>query len=131
MKIMIPNRRKQPVFHQYQNQCFPQTACLEFDPAQTGEIKLIADYSGEIDNAVPMDVWNNKILRFKIPSEVTLKALKELRSDKRLSNMLEQLREEYKVVWDGNNYVGRFDTDLYHGICQYVWETTNASLWGN
>jgi len=128
MKIMIPNRRKQPVFHQYQNQCFPQTAYLEFDPSQTGEIKLVADYSGCIGNAVPMDVWHNKILRFRIPSQVTLKALKDLRSDERLSNMLEQLREGYDLMWDGNNYVGRFDTELYHGLCQYVEEQLHALM---
>jgi hypothetical protein len=122
MKIMIPNRRKQPVFHQYQNQCFPQHAYLEFDPMLEGEVKLVADYSGEIGNSVPMDVWHSRILRFRVPPQVTLKALKDLRSDERLSNMLEQLREEYKVVWNGNNYVGRFDTDLYHSICQYAEE---------
>ena len=128
MKIMIPNRRKQPVFRQYQNQCFPQHAHLRFNPSQTGEIKLVADYSGCIGNSVPMDVWHSRTLWFKIPSQVTLKALKELRSDERLSNMLEQLREEYEVVWDGNNYVGRFDTELYHGICQYVEEQLHALM---
>jgi hypothetical protein len=122
MKIMIPNRRKQPVFHQYQNQCFPQHAYLEFDPMLEGELTLTADYSGETGNGVPEAVWHNRVLRVGIPAQVTLKALKDLRSDERLSNMLEQLREEYEVVWDGNNYVGRFDTDLYHGICQYVEE---------
>jgi len=126
MKIMIPNRRKQPVFHQFQNQCFPQVAYLEFDPLQTGEIKLIADYSGEVGNAVPMDVWHNKILRFMIPAYVTLKALKELRSDERLPHMLEQLREGYDLMWDGNNYVGRLDTELYHSVCHYIEERLYA-----
>ena len=128
MKIQIPNRRKRPVFHQYSGQCFPQNAYLEFDPSQAGELVLTADYSGEIGNAVPMDVWHSRILRFKIPSQVTLKALKELRSDERLARMLEQLKGGYEVIWNGNNYVGQFDSDTYHGICQYVEEQLYALM---
>jgi hypothetical protein len=75
-----------------------------------------------------MDVWHSRILRFKIPSQVTLKALKELRSDERLARMLEQLRGGYEVIWNGNNYVGQFDSDMYHGICQYVEEQLYALM---
>ena len=125
MKIQIPNRKQKPVFFQYQGQCAPQYAYLEFDPMTpaTEEIVLTADYSGEIGNGVPHDVWHNLILRIGIPSDVTLKALNALKKDARLIGMLEQLREGYDQVWDGNNYVGKFDTDLYYTVCQYVTET--------
>lgn len=122
MKIKISNRRKKPVFHQYQGQCFPQTAYLEFDPMLTGEIVLTADYSGEIGNSVPMDVWHNLILRIGIPADVTLKALRDLKKDERMISMLEELREGYDQVWDGNNYAGKFDNDLYYTVCQYTEE---------
>jgi hypothetical protein len=122
MKIVIFNRKKTPVFFQYKGQCFPQPAYLELDPMLPGEIVLTADCSGELGNGVPMDVWHNLILRFGIPSQVTRKALNALKKDEKLIVMLEQLRDDYDQVWDGNNYVGKFDTDLYYCVCQYVEE---------
>ena len=124
MKIHTHNRRRQPVFHQYKGQCFPQPAYLEFDPMTKAgeEIVLAADYSGAIGNGVPHDVWHNLILRIGIPSQVTLKALSALKKDEGMISMLEQLREGYDQVWNGSNYVGKFDTDLYHTVCQYTEE---------
>ena len=124
MKIHTHNRKRQPVFCQYDSQCFPQPAYLEFDPMTKAgeEIVLTADYSGAIGNGVPMDVWHNLILRFGVPSQVTLKALRALKKDERMISMLEELREGYDQVWDGNNYVGKFDTDLYYTVCQYTEE---------
>ena len=122
MKIQTTNRKRQPVFYQYQGQCFPQPAYLELDPMLAGEIVLTADYSGEIGNGVPMSVWHNLILRIGIPSQVTLKALNTLKKDKDFNSMLEQLREDYDQVWNGSNYVGKFDTDLYHCVCHYTQE---------
>ena len=125
MKIQIPNRKQKPVFHQYQGQYAPQYAFLEFDPMTpaTEEIVLIADYSGEIGNGVPHDVWHNLILRIGIPSDVTLKALNTLRKDEKLIAMLEELREGYDQVWNGSDYSGKFDVDLYYTVCQYTQET--------
>jgi len=122
MKIQIPNRKRKPVLYQYQGQCFPQPAYLELDPMLAGEIVLTADYSGEIGNGVPMSVWHNLILRFGIPSQVTLKALNTLKKDKDFNSMLEQLRDDYDQVWNGSNYVGKFDTDLYYCVCHYTQE---------
>ena len=122
MKIQIPNRKRKPVLYQYQGQCFPQPAYLELDPMLAGEIVLTADYSGEIGNGVPMSVWHNLILRFGIPSQVTLKALNTLKKDKDFNSMLEQLRDDYDQVWNGNNYVGKFDVDLYACVCHYTQE---------
>jgi len=124
MKIQIPHNRRQPVFCQYAGQCFPQKAYLEFDPMTSApeEIVLLADYSGAIGNGVPSNVWHNLILRISIPCEVTRKALSALKKDERLIGMLEELREGYDQVWDGNNYVGKFDTDLYYTICFYTVE---------
>jgi len=124
MKIQIPNRKRQPVFCQYDSQSFPQKAYLEFDPMTSAkeEIVLTAGYAGAIGNAVPMDVWHNLILRFGIPSQVTLKALNALKKDEDFIRMLEQLREDYDQVWDGNNYVGKFDVDLYYNVCHYTQE---------
>ena len=125
MKIQTTNKKRKPVFCQYDGQCFPQYAYLEFDPMTSAkeELVLLADYSGAIGGGVPSNVWHNLILRIGIPSEVTRKALSALKKDTRLIGMLEELREGYDQVWDGNNYVGKFDTDLYYTVCQYVEET--------
>lgn len=123
MKVIVPNTRKHPVLRQYQNQCAPQTAFLEFDPASDGELILTADYSGEIGNAVPASVWHSRILRFHISPYTTGTALRELRKDQRLLGMLDTLRKGYEEVWNGNNYVGRFDSELYLKICHYIHTT--------
>ena len=124
MKIQTTNKKRKPVFCQYDGQCYPQYAYLEFDPMTPAkeEIVLLADYSGAIGNGVPSNVWHNLILRIGIPSEVTRKALSALKKDARLIGMLEELREGYDQVWDGNNYVGKFDTELYYTVCQYTEE---------
>ena len=124
MKIQTTNKKRKPVFCQYDGQCFPQPAYLEFDPMTSAkeEIVLLADYSGAIGNGVPSNVWHNLILRIGIPCEVTRKALNAIKKDEKLIGMLEELREGYDQVWDGNNYVGKFDTDLYYTICFYVEE---------
>jgi len=124
MKIQTTNKKRKPVFCQYDGQCYPQKAYLEFDPMTSAkeELVLLADYSGAIGGGVPSNVWHNLILRIGIPSEVTRKALSALKKDTRLIGMLEELREGYDQVWDGNNYVGKFDTELYYTVCQYTEE---------
>jgi hypothetical protein len=95
-----------------------------------GELTLTADYSGEMGNGVPEAVWHNRVLRVGIPSQVTLKALKELRSDERLARMLEQLRNSYDQMWRNGNWVGQFDTDLYYCVCEYTQERLYALMEG-
>lgn len=132
IKIVIPNRKKKPVFYQYQNQCFPQRAYLEIDPSKcTTNIKCYADYTGEIGNAVPVAVWHDLVFRIPVAPEVWRKGLKDLEQDERFITLVGQLVDSWEEVWNGNNYVGKHDRDTYNMLCQHVWETTNASLWGN
>ena len=132
VKIVIPNRKKKPVFYQYQNQCYPQGAYLEIDPSKcTTNIKCRADYTGEIGNAVPAAVWHDLVFRVPVAPEVSRTALKELETDERFITLVDQLVDSWEEIWNGNNYVGKHDRDVYDMLCQHVWETTNASLWGN
>jgi hypothetical protein len=125
VKIVIQNRRKKPVFYQYQGQCFPQRAYLEIDPTKcTKGLICHADYSGEIGNGVPMDVWHNRIFRIPVSPEVSRKGLKALETDAKFVALVDQLVDSWEEVWNGNNYVGRFDSDAYHSLCWHVWETT-------
>ena len=132
IKIVIPNRKKKPVFFQYQYQNFPQGAYLEIDPSKcTTNIKCHADYTGEIGNAVPAAVWHDRVFRVPVAPEVSRTALKALETDERFITLVDQLVESWEEIWNGNNYVGKHDRDVYDMLCQHVWETTNASLWGN
>lgn len=132
IKIVIPNRKKKPVFVQYQNQCAPQRAYLEIDPSKcTKGLICHADYSGEIGNGVPVDVWHDRIFRVLVAPEVSREGLKALETDERFVTLVGQLMDSWEEIWNGNNYVGKHDRDVYDMLCYHVWETTNASLWGN
>lgn len=132
VKIVLPNRRKKPVFFQYQNQCFPQRAYLEIDPAKCAtNIKCHADYTGDIGNAVPVAVWHDRIFQIPVAPEMSRTALKALETDDQFISLVGQLVDSWDEIWNGNNYVGKYDRDVYDMLCCHVWETTNASLWGN
>lgn len=132
IKIVLPNRKKKPVFAQYQNQCYPQPAYLEIDPSKcTNGLICHADYSGEIGNGVPVDVWHNRVFRVPVAPEVSREGLKTLETDERFIALVDQLVDSWEEIWNGNNYVGKHDCDVHDMLCWHVWETTNASLWGN
>lgn len=119
------------MFFQYQNQCTPQRAYLEIDPSKcTTNIKCHADYTGEIGNGMPAAVWHDLVFRIPVAPEVSREGLKALEHDERFITLVDQLVDSWEEIWNGNNYVGKFDRDVYDMLCQHVWETTNASLWG-
>ena len=120
MRIIISNKKERPVLCQYDGQIQPQPAYLELQPMLDGEIYLRADYSGEIGNAVPMDVWYNRVLRFGVPPEVTRAALRELEKDTWLGEALTKLRDDYDQLWKDGRWVGSFDEDLYYNICKHI-----------
>lgn len=107
--ITIEGSTHAPVFCQYAGQCNPQPAYLSFDPSAEGDIALHADYSGEIGNAVPVDVWHRRILRFRISPLSSRESLLALADDAKLEALLEAVRAAYSCNWDGNNYVGTYD----------------------
>jgi len=132
VKIVLPNRKEKPVLFKYRGQHQPQRAYLEIDPSQcTKYIKCRADYSGEIGNAVPVAVWHDLVFRIPVAPEVWRKGLKDLEQDERFISLTTRLVDSWEEIWNGNNYVGKHDRDTYDMLCHYVWETTNASLWGN
>lgn len=63
-----------PVYAQYPQQFNPQPAFISLD-TRDGEID--ADYSGEIGNAVPVNVWDGTVLRFPIPAMTTTSEIEE------------------------------------------------------
>ena len=110
-----------PVFFQYPQQTSPQPAFLEFDPSSP-ELFLKADYSGEIGPALPADVALGKLVRFYIHSFASRDSLLSLADDEDLAAMLTNVRDHYRIVWNGNNYVGQcdLDEDWQQGIIDYL-----------
>jgi len=130
IKIVIPNRRKKPVLFQYQGQCLPQPAYLELDPTKcTNGLICHADYSGEIGNAVPMSAWHNRVFRIPVSPQVSRRGLKALEKDAKFITLVDHLVDSWEEVWNGNNYVGRFNYDVHDALCWHAWRTTNEESW--
>ena len=95
-----------PLYKHYRGQVDPQPAFIEFD-LRGGPIT--AGYSGEIGNAVPHDVWHGLIRRIPVSPYVTEEALDGFISSEKTAELVELVRGNSQVVWNGHNYVGRLN----------------------
>ncbi len=95
-----------PLYSKYSNEMQAQPAYIELDPAAR---TLDADYSGEVGNAVPANVWNGKILRYPVPSSIYAASLLDFMQQQ--LPLFERICEGWNEEWDGNNYVGRLNDD--------------------
>lgn len=66
-----------PLYCQYDGQSQPQPAYIQL--AEDGTVS--ADYSGEIGNGVPMRVWHNIDLRWRVDGRVKADVLRDLLTD--------------------------------------------------
>ena len=80
----------------------PQPAYITLN-LRTGEVD--ADYSGEIGNGVPADVWHGLVIRFPLSSEATGGTIENM-IDNNLS-IFQEILDGSEVVWDGSNHVGK------------------------
>lgn len=95
-----------PLHSRYAGQSSPQPAYVEMTAA--GEVS--ADFSGEIGNAVPADVWHGVRLHWPVLSSVRGDSLADLLRGDAL-HLLERVHAGHSVEWDGSNHVGRLDAD--------------------
>ena len=110
MKAIIDNLDdKAPLYFQYPQQCHTQPAYIALDCRGEGE--LSADYSGEIGNAVPIYIWNDLAIRWPIPAETGGLSLQALFEDADFLAICQRIVDGFEEVWDGSNFVGRFDED--------------------
>ena len=103
MKII---ERTETLYHRYPQQTNPQPVCIEINP-EAGTIA--AEVNAEIGNAVPTDVWHNRILRYTLNNILTIKAINELMAQ--ILPLAERITAGHTEKWDGNNYVGKLDDD--------------------
>lgn len=94
-----------PVYHKYPDNYAPQPAHLYLD-----EDGVITFDWGDA-NSVTMDVAEGRTLRFRIPAQVTGKALVAMLEDDRILCLLERIHVGHTVEWDGSNHRGRLTDD--------------------
>lgn len=94
------------LYHRYPGQTNPQGCYIELD-TRTGE--WTADYNAEIGNAVPMDVWHSRTLRFRLGAVPNAAHANRLLEE--LAPLAQRILDGASVEWDGSNLVGRFTAD--------------------
>ena len=94
-----------PVYRQYPRQSHPQGAFIELDEYGV----IYADYNGEISNAVPVDVWNNRAIRWPIDCALSGDEILALVEDN--LPLFERVYEGHSVEWDGSNHAGDLNDD--------------------
>lgn len=117
-----------PVYCKYPQQFRPQPAYITLD-IRTGEID--ADYSGEIGGGMSFDVFHNIVIRAPINPETTADQITEIINDN--LDLFQKILDASEVVWDGSNYVGRTDYELYElteiGFQRYEGGIINLAEW--
>ena len=101
-------KNKAPVYSKYNSQFNPQPAFIQLD-CRDGS--LMADYSGEIGNAVPMYFWHNQAVRWDIPSETSGESIKEVFESEDFQVCCQRILDGYEDYWDGSNWRGRYSED--------------------
>jgi hypothetical protein len=87
---------------QYPGQQQPQPVFAELD-LETGE--LSTRYNPEIGNGVPMNVWNNRSMRFYFAGIPTVARANAAMRE--VAPLAQRVLDGASVVWNGSNYVGR------------------------
>lgn len=99
--------RVAPLYKKYPHQMEPQPAYIEID--EYGNVS--ADYSGEIGNAEPADVWHGRTQHLSIYPYANGDTLAEFLNREGVIELLERIHAGHTIEWDGNDMVGILDDD--------------------
>ena len=105
----LPNEATAPLYEKYDGQSQPQPAKLRMD--EDGNVDVYV--SGIIGSGAPEAEWNNRVLTWRLSPELSRGQVEALLSDQEVIELLERIHESHEVEWDGSNYRGRYDTELY------------------
>lgn len=120
IRISLPEG-KTPVLRQYDGQCQPQPAYLQLD--QDGFVS--ADYSGEIGNAMPVNVWHSIDRRIGINTNVSGDALREYMASAGFRALIDRYYAGFDTEWNGNNWVGTVTEDALEALSQIEQDLEN------
>jgi hypothetical protein len=98
--------KKAPLYHVYPQQMQPQGAYIELD-CKTGQ--MIADWNGEIGNAIPFSVYHGHDRRWPVPNNMSADAINSLMDE--IAPLAQRVLDGYDSTWDGNNMVAVLDDD--------------------
>ena len=105
MEITITETKGTELYCRYDRELKPQTCYLNLDPRDGS---VCCDYSGEIGNSVPMDVYHGLRLQWRIPA---LKAEAANRLMHESEPLFVRICGGFKEEWDGHNMVGKLSED--------------------
>lgn len=91
-----------PLYCHYPNQIQAQPAYVTLN-LQTGEVD--AQFSGEIGNGMPADVWHGTVRRYPIRSDLSGAQIMEVIED--IKDTLQGILDNSEVVFDNGNWVGQ------------------------
>ena len=94
-----------PLYCKYSGQHQPQDAFVEMD--EYGFVS--ASYNPEVGNAVRMDVWARRTLRFGITPYLSGDELADILSQEKVKNWFATIYAGHDVRWDGRNNFGYLD----------------------
>jgi hypothetical protein len=90
------------LFCLYPGQQEPQSTYIALDIRDGA---LWASYSGEIGNAIPMNVYHGLVRRYYLPYPMLADVANELMAD--IMPLAQRVLDGASVEWDGSNRVGR------------------------
>jgi len=114
MELTI-NACTEDLYLKYAGQHQEQSAYLALD-IEDGT--LFAGVSAEIGGAVPARVWHGRELQFAIPGTLKPEAVNCLMRE--LADDMQAILDGAEVVWNGNNYVGKFTDDAQDIIARLI-----------
>ena len=94
-----------PLYCKYSGQHQPQDAFVEMD--EYGFVS--ASYNPEVGNAVRMDVYQRRTLRFGITPYLSGDELADIVTSEEVTNLLAIIYAGHDVRWDGSNHRGYLD----------------------
>ena len=94
-----------PLYKKYLGQHQPQDAYVEMD--EYGFVS--ASYNPEVGNAVRMDVYQRRTLRFGITPYLSGDELADIVTSEEVTNLLAIIYAGHDVRWDGSNHRGYLD----------------------
>lgn len=108
LTVIMPNKDRLPVFHQYPGSFEAQPAYILLD---CQERKLFADYHHGDRYVIPANVYNGHIIRWEIPAKTNRTWL--VRTMKAITEKAEQILDGYSTYNDGNNVRGTLSDNAY------------------
>lgn len=113
IRISMPEG-KTPVLCQHDGQFQPQPSYIQVD----ADGFVFADYSGEIGNAMPVNVWHNIDRRIGINPNVSGDALREYMASTGFRALIDRYYAGFDTEWNGNNWVGTVTEDAMAALGQ-------------